>query len=108
MDPWAKAIEEYSKRLNQNERELFRNSTADDILAQVQHAERVHAKSSKTRKLVQKIQPLLAAIEQYGKALDVISSSSSSVLCPLWGSLRILLQVNNPISSNMKRLIDSL
>ena len=32
-----------------------------------------------------KIQPLVAAIDQYGKALDVFANAYPLVMSPLWG-----------------------
>ncbi|KAF2689053.1 hypothetical protein K458DRAFT_123267 [Lentithecium fluviatile CBS 122367] len=52
--------------------------------------EESHQKSSKSRRILAKIQPLVNAISDYGKALDVMANSST-VIPLLWGSLRVLV-----------------
>lgn len=43
--------------------------------------------------MTQKLLPLVEAINQYGAALDVLSNTSSLLLCPIWGGFRIILFV---------------
>ena len=53
-----------------------------------------HKESSKGVNVVEKLQPLVAAIEQYGQALNVYANAYPLVLSPLWGSVRVVLQVS--------------
>ena len=102
MDPWQRAVEDYREGLTAEEKLAFACSTPEDILRDVAEQDAAQRESSKTRAFAQKLQPLLSSIEQYGKALDVISNSSPTILSPLWGSLRILLRVSylaNPIEA---------
>jgi hypothetical protein len=52
-----------------------------------------HEKNSKSRAAAKKLQPLIAAITQYGGALDVLSNTSTLFFSPIWGGLRVLLHV---------------
>lgn len=56
-------------------------------------AEKRHGASSTSRGLMNKLQPFIAAIEQYGQALDVYANTFPLALSPLWGSIRVLLLV---------------
>ncbi|PGH23481.1 hypothetical protein AJ80_02435 [Polytolypa hystricis UAMH7299] len=76
MDPWVKAVAKYSDGLNETEKTLLKSSTAADLVATVKIAEHAHGSGSKVGNLVKKIQPLVAAIEQYGTALDVLSNAN--------------------------------
>ena len=59
----------------------------------MQIAEKEHKDKSISRKAAQALKPFVAGISQYGVALDVISNSSSMVLCPLWGGARVVLHL---------------
>jgi predicted DNA-binding protein YlxM (UPF0122 family) len=95
MDPWQKAVHVYQQTLTEKERKLFSDSKAEDILHDVALQEAAQRERSRTRAFGDRIQPLLASIEQYGKALDILPNSSTLILSPLWGSLRILLRVGH-------------
>lgn len=47
----------------------------------------------KKPKILSRIEPLIAGIEQYSKAFDVLSQVSPLALAPLWGSIRLVFQV---------------
>lgn len=68
--------------------------TVEELYEIAARAEEAHRKSSKTRALMEKLQPLISTITQYSKAFDVLVNTSSTVLSPLWGCLRILLAVS--------------
>jgi hypothetical protein len=91
---WERARHDFEADLSTQERHLFTSTDVSHVLAEVKLAEQVHQRGSRARTFSQMIQPLVAAIDHYGQALDTISNSSSAVLCPLWGSLRVLLRVS--------------
>ena len=93
MDPWQTVVHVYRQGLSEKEKKLFAGASPQDILQDVEQQEAAQRKASKTRRLAHRIQPLLASIELYGRALDVISNTSALVLAPLWGSIRVLLRV---------------
>ena len=97
QDAWTKARERYVEDLNDEERVLFAKGskiTLEATFYDASAAEKSHRFSSRTRKFTSRILlPLVEAIEQYDKALDVYANASPSVLCPLWGSIRVVLHV---------------
>lgn len=75
-------------------------ASLEGILADVQRAEEKHSEGSKARKLSRRLRPVISGIEQYGKAVDILTGAAQGILSPLWGGIRILLHV----SSGMPRL----
>ena len=93
-------VKAFFSNLLPDEKELFKATTlAEQILEEVQAADNVHKDKSRSRKAAQALKPLLAGINRYGAALDVISNSSSMILCPLWGGTRIVLMVETILAS---------
>ncbi|KAL8752999.1 MAG: hypothetical protein Q9184_005556, partial [Pyrenodesmia sp. 2 TL-2023] len=87
-------VQAFFETLSPNEKELFKATTnAEQLLEEVKNADKVHKDKSVSRRIAQALKPFLAGIDQYGKALDVISKASSMVLCPIWGSIRIVLHL---------------
>ena len=94
-DAWARARDRYTEDLSDSERELYSNATAESIISEASAAEETHRAGSSVRKLEQKLKPFVRAIEAYGGAIDVYANSFSMVLCPLWGSIRVVLYVRS-------------
>ena len=82
--------------LTQEEKKLYTQATPETILYDASAAEKRHEACSTSRGLTHKLQPFVAAIEQYGQALDVYSNAYPLALSPLWGSVRVLLMVCTP------------
>jgi hypothetical protein len=98
MDDWNAAVEEFSKNLDPEDRKYPMNSKPHDVVNDVVQFEKSHHKSSTARHMSAKIQPMVSAINDYGRALDVLANSSA-IIPPLWGSLRVLILVSSPTSS---------
>ncbi|KAL9051027.1 MAG: hypothetical protein Q9206_004856 [Seirophora lacunosa] len=87
-------VQAFFETLSPNEKELYKATTfAEQLLDEVKRADQIHKDKSISRRVSQALKPFLAGIDQYGKALDVISNASSMVLCPIWGSIRIVLHL---------------
>ena len=93
QDAWTRAKDRYIEDLTHEEKRIFLQASPEMILYDASAAEKKHGASSTSRRLIAKLQPFIAVIEQYGKALDVYSNASALVLSPLWGSIRVLLLV---------------
>lgn len=93
IDPWKAAHAAYMKDLNAEEQALFATATLDNLLASTNTAQKQHQDESKSRYVFNKLQPLVDAIDQFGRALDVYASTYSLAMAPLWGSIRVLLHV---------------
>lgn len=88
---------EFVASLSVDEQELFHaTKTAQAILQEVSAANGEHKDASVTRRVGAALQPFIAGVEQYGVAIDVFANSSD-LLCPIWGSIRIVLHVRNPL-----------
>ena len=93
QDAWSRARNRYIEDLTHEEKQLYMKATPETIFYDASAAEKSHEVSSTSRGLMSKLQPFVAAIEQYGQALDVYSNAYSLALSPLWGSIRVLLMV---------------
>lgn len=93
QDAWTQAKNRYIEDLTHEEKQLYLQASPEKIFYDASAAEKSHGAKSTSRGLMDKLQPFVAAIEQYGQALDVYSNAYPLVLSPLWGSIRILLLV---------------
>ena len=92
-DAWIRAQTQFVKDLSEEEQRSFFNASPRSLLDDAVTAEGSHAERSTTRSVMEKLQPFVAAVEQYGEAIDVYSSTYSLALGPIWGSMKILLHV---------------
>jgi hypothetical protein len=69
-------------------------TVVENLLSDVVSAEKQHKAKSTSRKASTALKPFIAGIEQYASAFDIIANASSMVLCPLWGSFRVVLYVS--------------
>ena len=94
IDAWTRARERFTEDLSLEEKELYSEATANSVFYRASAAEKTHkANSSSRRFATEKLRPLVGAIVEYGKALDVYANAYPLVLSPLWGSLRVVLHV---------------
>ena len=93
QDAWSRARNRYIEDLTHEEKELYMKATPETIFYDASAAEKSHEASSTSRGLMYRLQPFVAAIEQYGHALDVYSNAYPLALSPLWGSIRVSLMV---------------
>lgn len=73
---------------------MYFRASPESLLEDASAAEKSHRTKSTTRSVMEKLQPIVAAIEQYGQAIDVYSNTYSLALGPIWGSIKILLHVS--------------
>jgi hypothetical protein len=93
-DPWQSARARFLEDLSTEERKLFETTTTlENLLDSTAAAQQEHQERSLSRHISKKLGPLLSAITQYGRALDVYSNTYSLAMAPLWGSIRVLLHV---------------
>ena len=94
---WTRARERYIEDLTDEEKKLFAKgskATLEATLYDASAAEKSHRASSRGRRLTSRILlPLIDAIEQYGEALNVYANASSTIISPLWGSIRVVMHV---------------
>lgn len=99
-DPWVRARNRYLEDLDEEEQKSFKTASIENLFYSASASQKDHEMNSKTRVLSRKLEPLIAAIDQYGKALDVFSNTYSLAMSPIWGSIRVVLQVLSRMSSH--------
>ncbi|KIW05145.1 uncharacterized protein PV09_03696 [Verruconis gallopava] len=104
--PWETAKARFLDGLSESERFLFNSATLENLFYQSSGTFERFKNDSKLWRIQLKLQPLLDAVEEYGRALDVFSNTSSLVLGPLWGSLRVVIQLARGFGRYFERLMD--
>jgi hypothetical protein len=92
-DAWKVAKVRLSSSLDEAELKIFDNATLENLFYSSSNVNREDQKSSKTRPALEKMQPLLSAISDYGKAMDVFSNIAPLYLGPIWGGIRVILTI---------------
>jgi hypothetical protein len=92
--PWDTAKTRFLEGLSESEQSMFGSATLENLFYQSSGTFERYKVDSKLWKFQVKIQPLLDAVEEYGTAMDVYANASSMILCPLWGSLRVVIHVS--------------
>ncbi|KAL9037937.1 MAG: hypothetical protein Q9180_003437, partial [Flavoplaca navasiana] len=105
-DAWMRARDRYVGDLSREEKALYETASPESIFCDASAAENTHISSSASLKVAEKLQPMIAAIEQYGKALDVYANASPLVLSPLWGSIRVVLHLAREFGKYFERVVD--
>ena len=93
QDAWTKARERFIQDLEESERLIYAEASLENIFYTASAAQKTHQEGSRSRYLASKLDVLLAGIDQYGKAMDVLSQASPFI-CPLWGALRVVIHVS--------------
>ena len=90
---WRRALERFTDDLDEDEKRIYFQASPETILYDASAKEKMHGQGSKSRRVLEKIQPCIESIEDYGRALDVFANTYPLVMSPLWGSIRIILHV---------------
>lgn len=86
--PGLAHADRYNEDLSDDEKQLFLNASLESTFYSASAAKKSHKCN-----VASQLQTFAAEIEQYGAALDVYANSWSLILCPLWGSVRVVLHV---------------
>jgi hypothetical protein len=81
--------------LNEEEKKRFATASLENLFYSASAAQKEHEEKSISRTISQRLEPFVAAIDQYGAALDVFTNTYSLAMAPLWGSIRVLLHVKS-------------
>jgi hypothetical protein len=104
-DSHARPTEDLRDQCQDEARKFFDTLTADEkklysattlsvqLLDDFKTFDEQHAKR-KGRRFAKQIEPFITAVEGYATAIDVLSNTSSDILCPIWGSIRVVLHVS--------------
>jgi hypothetical protein len=94
-DPWQLACNRYIEDLNEEEKKRFTTASLKNLFYDASAAQKEHEEKSISRTISQRLEPFVAAIDQYGAALDVFTNTYPLAMAPLWGSIRVLLHVKS-------------
>lgn len=107
FDAWNIAKARFLDGLDEGEKTLFTEANIENVFYKASNIEREDQKDSKTRSLLQNIQPLISAVEDYGKALDKYSNIASLYIAPIWGSIRVVLVIASSHGRFYDRIVDT-
>ncbi|KAK0636779.1 ankyrin repeat-containing domain protein [Bombardia bombarda] len=97
-------IRNFVQSLSPDEKQLFDATTlAKTLLDQITVAEADHKHTSTWRGIGEAVIPFIAGLEQYGKGLDVFANGSE-ILCPLWGGIRIVIELAKEFGEYFEKL----
>ena len=91
--PWENAKARFLQGLSSEETKRFKDATPENLFYDTGNAQKKYAHGSRTWLLQERISPLVEAVEEYGKAFDVLANTYGLILSPIWGSRRIVLHV---------------
>ncbi|KAL9094230.1 MAG: hypothetical protein Q9165_003370 [Trypethelium subeluteriae] len=106
IEPWLTAKAHFLSGLSNEEKVVFRDATPENLFDEARVAHKNHLAISKFTRLTQKLQPLVEAFADLSDILDVYANASALILCPLWGSVRVLLHVSQAFGKYFEKLID--
>lgn len=106
IDAWTRARERYVEDLTEDEKQIYSTATLENLYYDTSAAEKIHRETSSSRAIISKLQPFCAAIDQYGEAIDVYANASALILCPLWGSVRVVLHLAREFGKYFEKLVE--
>jgi hypothetical protein len=91
-DPWVAAKARFLEGLPDDQKTTLENTSLEDLFYRASAGKKNYEVNSKLLSIQRKLAPFIDAVEDYSKAMDVFANSSA-ILCPLWGSVRVVLHV---------------
>ncbi|PVI05552.1 hypothetical protein DM02DRAFT_668201 [Periconia macrospinosa] len=107
-EPWETAKARFLAGLTPAELKNYEDATPENLFYDASAAQKKHASSSRSWIVQERITSLVQGIEEYGKALDVFANTSSLILCPLWGSIRVVIQIAAEAGKFQEKVVDML
>lgn len=92
--PWEAAKTRFLQGLSEDEIKLFKEAGPENLFYGASALVKDHVSGSRTWRLQERLASFADALDDYGKALDVVVNTSPLILSPLWGSLRVLIHVS--------------
>lgn len=90
---WREAKDLFVGNLSDLEKSYLAHSTIIDAFSAVSDLEGQYELSSKSRKVGSLLRGPLEVVGRLAPALDVFSQVEPSIICPIWGSLRVMVMV---------------
>ncbi|KAK0666772.1 ankyrin repeat-containing domain protein [Cercophora samala] len=104
----ADCIRQFTADLTTDERRLFDTSAAvKTLIDELKAVGATHKQQSKSRRVAESLIPFIDGLETYGNGLSILANASD-ILCPLWGSLRIVLDLAREFGEYFEKLAQML
>ena len=72
---------------------MFENTSLDTLLGVVTDLDARHAQYSHSRRATSALKPLIESLNDLFPAFDVFAQMNTSILSPIWGSIRLMCTV---------------
>jgi hypothetical protein len=105
-EPWEAAKERFLAEATPIDHAIFSDASLENLFYSSSAAFKKHEAASKTRSAQRKLKPLIDQVEGYAKALDTFAQTSSLVVCPIWGSIRVVLQVAQEYGKYYDKIVE--
>jgi hypothetical protein len=106
-DAWDIAKARFLDGLDDMEKATFNEATAENIFYDASNVQREDQRDSKTRALLESMQPLISAVDDYGKAMNTFANISPLYLAPIWGCIRVVLVIASGHGRFYSRMVDT-
>ncbi|KAJ8062489.1 hypothetical protein OCU04_009019 [Sclerotinia nivalis] len=104
-DPFQKCLDDFKKRLTNEELQDFQFSSLDDVKAAILKIQDDQSRRKSMMNLP-RVKAFLEAFEQYEKIIEVFLNTSS-ILCFVWGPMKFCLQVASSWAESFDTLLDA-
>ena len=94
-EPWEVARLRFMEELSEEEKKQFNEASLENLSYSTDTAMKKYKQESRMQAALKKLQPFLDTIEDFSKAMDVFTNTAPLFLAPIWGSVRVVLQVSN-------------
>ncbi|KAK4176463.1 ankyrin repeat-containing domain protein [Triangularia setosa] len=99
------SIKQFIADLTADERRLFDTSaTVKTLIDELKAVAATHKQQSKSRRVGEALVPFIDGLETYANGLSILANGSD-ILCPLWGSLRIVLDLAREFGEYFEKLV---
>ncbi|KAH7336622.1 hypothetical protein BKA65DRAFT_37368 [Rhexocercosporidium sp. MPI-PUGE-AT-0058] len=104
-DTFRQVIEKFTARLTKEEKENFKFTSLEDVLAVV---EDIQAEQGQKRSMMNltRIQRFLEAMHQYGTVIEVFLNASS-ILCFVWGPMKFCIMIASSWADSFDMILDA-
>ncbi|KAK0726550.1 ankyrin repeat-containing domain protein [Apiosordaria backusii] len=100
----ADCIKTFTADLTTDERRIFDASVAvKTLVTELKGIAATHKQQSKSRRVGEALIPFIDGLETYANGLSILANGSD-ILCPLWGSLRIVLDLAREFGEYFEKL----
>lgn len=109
--PWKRATLEFVSDpvFSSEEQKMLETGTLESLQRAIVAWDQEHAQRSTTRKLGDRLKPIISGLEVFGKALDVFSQvEPKGIFAAVWGSLRVLLVLGRGYMMAFEEIMDQM